>query len=252
MYIHLHHGDQQFRADMAVAHDISLPLEDGERSSRCFYAPFLQISPVVAGNFTGSIKAGAPVNFMDLRINVHGNGTHTECVGHISDGDYTMDTWLNTFMFPCMLISVYPEKQPDGDRVITADGIREALAGKHIPPALAIRTLPNSEDKMWRNYSGSNPPYFQQEAMSLIAESGVNHLLTDLPSVDREEDGGKLLAHHAFWFHNGQIRHSSTITELIFVKNEIIDGLYVLNLQFLKLCMDASPSRPVLYPLQLL
>jgi hypothetical protein len=32
-----------------------------------------------------------------------------------------------------------------------------------------------------------------------LHESGIQHLLIDLPSVDKEKDEGKLLAHKAFW-----------------------------------------------------
>ena len=76
------------------------------------------------------------------------------------------------------------------------------------------------------------------------------NLLTDLPSVDREEDGGKLLAHKAWWKYPGaEIRHSATITELIFARDSIADGLFLLNLQIASFEIDASPSKPVLYAL---
>jgi hypothetical protein len=53
--------------------------------------------------------------------------------------------------------------------------------------------------KKHTNYSNTNPPYLSESAAHLIKNSGVQHLLIDLPSVDREEDEGKLLAHKAFW-----------------------------------------------------
>jgi arylformamidase len=78
---------------------------------------------------------------------------------------------------------------------------------------------------------------------------GLDHLLIDLPSVDRESDGGKLLAHKAFWQFPERIRKNCTITELVYVADTIQDGLYFLNLQITSLEMDASPSKPVLYNL---
>lgn len=42
------------------------------------------------------------------------------------------------------------------------------------------------------------------------------HLLLDLPSVDREQDGGKLLAHNAFWNTSKNVRYGCTISEMIF------------------------------------
>ena len=83
----------------------------------------------------------------------------------------------------------------------------------------------------------------------LLVQKGVKHLLLDLPSVDREEDGGQLLNHHQFWQYPNEIRKDATITELIFVPDEVKDGEYLLNLQVTSLVMDASPSKPVLYEL---
>jgi hypothetical protein len=81
-------------------------------------------------------------------------------------------------------------------------------------------------------------------------------LLIDLPSVDREEDEGKLLAHKAFWNVkdvnnlNTDACLNCTITEMIYVNNEVQDGSYILNLQIASFENDASPSKPVLYSLE--
>jgi hypothetical protein len=87
------------------------------------------------------------------------------------------------------------------------------------------------------------------EAASWICENNIKHLLLDLPSVDREEDGGKLLAHHAFWNYPAAPRKDATITEMIYVREEIKDGLYLLNLQTAPFENDATPSRPVVFGL---
>jgi len=73
--------------------------------------------------------------------------------------------------------------------------------------------------------------------------------LVDMPSVDREEDQGKLLAHHAFWNYPKQPRMHATITEMIYADSSIADGMYMLNLQVASFRNDAAPSRPVLYRL---
>ena len=71
--------------------------------------------------------------------------------------------------------------------------------------------------------------------------------MVDIPSIDKEQDGGKLLAHNAFWNTDGVLRMQATITEFIYVENSIKDGAYMLNLQCAPFENDASPSRPVLY-----
>ena len=74
-------------------------------------------------------------------------------------------------------------------------------------------------------------------------------LLLDLPSVDREEDGGVLAAHHAFWDFPNTIDRERTISELLHVPAEVRDGDHLLELQVVHFMNDASPSRPLLYAL---
>jgi kynurenine formamidase len=160
---------------------------------------------------------------------------------------------LKTFFFTAELISIMPESVGE-DLVITKAQVELALQNK-TPEAIVIRTLPNIETKKHRIYSQTNPPYLLEEAAIFIRESGIKHLLIDLPSVDKEHDEGKLLAHKAFWnvtdvLHlNEDARMNCTITELIFIENEVMDGSYLLNLQIASFVNDASPSKPILYRL---
>ena len=89
-----------------------------------------------------------------------------------------------------------------------------------------------------------------EEAAQYLVNKGVDHLLIDLPSVDREKDGGALLCHKVFWNFDGKLRKHATITELIYVPNTVKDGTYFLNLQVAPFENDASPSRPVLYKIE--
>ena len=152
------------------------------------------------------------------------------------------------------MISITPESTNE-DLIITKSQIEKALKGK-VPEAIIIRTLPNSESKKHQNYSKTNPPYLAEEAATYIREIGIQHLLIDLPSVDREEDEGKLLAHKAFWNVknvdelNKDARLNCTITEMIFVEDAIQDGSYILNLQIASFENDASPSKPILFKIE--
>jgi kynurenine formamidase len=161
---------------------------------------------------------------------------------------------LKQFFFTAALISVEP-KQFGEDLVITKEQIEKAL-GPTTPQAIIIRTLPNPEAKKHLNYSNTNPPYLEEAAALFIREKGIQHLLIDLPSVDREHDEGKLVAHKAFWnvkdvnHVNDDARFNCTITEMIYVHEKVKDGSYILNLQFASFENDASPSKPVLYSLE--
>jgi kynurenine formamidase len=115
--------------------------------------------------------------------------------------------------------------------------------------ALVIRTMPNTLSKLTQNYSGTNPPYLSHQAMQIIVDHGIEHLIVDLPSVDREQDNGKLVAHKTFWQTENVIRENATITELAFIPDSVSDGIYLLNLQVLPIHLDVSPSNPVLFAL---
>ncbi|MEM1218035.1 MAG: cyclase family protein [Bacteroidota bacterium] len=242
-------GERVFQADLQKGIDCSIPLSTDQQVN-CFYAPLFETAPVIAGDFIGSTARGGLVNFLNVRINPHGNGTHTECVGHIAKEPYTINQTLRQFHWPARLVSVYPQRMESGDRVITQAQWEDALGTDPLPPALVIRTMPNHADKLGRTYSGTNPPYLDSEGVTWLVERGVQHLLLDLPSVDREEDGGALAAHKAFWQYPGEtVREQSTITELIFVPDEVPDGWYLLHLSIASFEIDVSPSKPVLYPL---
>ncbi len=247
MHALINYGLKQYKANFSEPLDISIPLAADGKGVNAFHAPPFETSPVESGSFTGSIKAGGYLNFLNVKLNPHGNGTHTECVGHIAEG-FTINQCLKKFLFIAELISVFPVKQENGDELILKEQIEKSLANNE-PEAVIIRTLPNDALKLKKNYSGKNPPYLHADAAAWLVEKNVKHLLVDLPSVDREADGEKLLFHKTFWQFPNRIRKDATITELIFVPNEITDGKYLANLQIASFEMDASPSKPVLYKL---
>lgn len=250
MQIKLEYKGTEYRTDLSKGIDISIPLEAGLDTVNCFYAPPMEASPVVAGDFVGSTAAGGPVNFLNVKLNPHGNGTHTECVGHIAKEKYTINKCLNSFHFIAKLVSILPTKLDNGDNVLLKEQMETVFSADEAK-AIIIRTLPNDNLKLKTNYSGANPVYMHHEAMQYLVDCGVEHLLIDLPSVDREEDNGKLLSHHAFWQYPYAIRENCTISELIFVPDGIKDDLYLLNIGVASFEIDVSPSKPVLYELSI-
>ena len=240
-----------FEIDLSQPLDISISLSNTDLNPIAWYLEKPVIKPVAFDNWIGKVSEGSSTNFNTIIFNPHGHGTHTECLGHITREFYSINQCLKQFFFTAELISVEP-KVLNNDLVITKNQIEDALNGK-VPEAIIIRTLPNLDSKKSKNYSNSNPPYLCEEAAAFIRELGISHLLIDLPSVDREVDEGKLLAHKAFWNVtnidnlNDSARRNATITELIFVDDTLVDGSYVLNLQIASFENDASPSKPILY-----
>ncbi len=248
MKISIQRNGRQFTADLSRPIGLYLLLRDGLDNPNCFWAPPVEFSPVVAGDFTGSTAKGGPVNFFNVKFNPHGNGTHTECVGHIARERYVLHECMQTAHFWAKLVSVFPSRTDDGDRVVFRNQLEDLLAPGEAE-ALILRSLPNDDSKKTRQYSGANPPYLHWEAAQYLADCGVEHLLLDLPSVDREEDGGQLLAHRAFWRYPEAVRRAATITEMAYVPEAVRDGFYLLNLQTAAFDLDASPSKPVIFEL---
>jgi kynurenine formamidase len=240
-----------FKVDLSQPIDISIPLSNTAENPIAWYLDKPKIEAVIAGDWIGKVALGASTNFNNIAFNPHGHGTHTECLGHITHDFYSINKALQQFFFVAKLISVTPEKQ-NSDLVITKSQLKTILQ-KNTPQALIIRTLPNDISKKSKHYSHSNPPYLAADAALYLKEIGVLHLLIDLPSVDREEDEGKLLAHKAFWNVtntlnlNEDARHHATITEMVYIENHIVDGNYLLNLQIASFENDATPSKPILY-----
>ncbi|MDG1777890.1 MAG: cyclase family protein [Flavobacteriaceae bacterium] len=227
--------------------DISIPLRASKDNVNAWYLPPPKIFPATIKNWTGSIKSGASVNFNSIEFNPHAHGTHTECVGHITEEVHSINTCLKQFLFVTEVITVVPEKKGE-DLIISEKQLRYAIGNKK-REAVVIRTLPNTKDKLNRQYAHSNPPFLSQAAAIYLRNKGIKHLLVDLPSVDKEKDDGQLLAHKAFWDVDGDVRMDATITELIYVPNSVSDGKYILNLLIAPFQNDASPSKPVLYKL---
>ncbi len=140
--------------------------------------------------------------------------------------------------------------------IITAGSIKEKIGSsdKDFLNGLIIRTLPNDPGKMARRYSQDIPPFLSLEAMSYIRTLNVEHLLLDIPSVDRTFDEGKLSAHHIFWdvkslSHevNPETCSARTITEMVYAPDSVSDGKYFVSIQIPDLVSDAAPSRVILY-----
>jgi len=242
------HNKKEYRINLTKPLDISMPLRGDATNVNAWYVEHPQIVPHTDDDFVGSIAQGASTNFNDIWFNPHAHGTHTECVGHITEEFNSINQSLQQFFFLSELITIAPGKIED-DFVITKKQLQNAI-GDSKAEALVIRTLPNTKSKITRQYAHTNPPYLLEEAVQFLVEIGVVHLLIDLPSIDKEKDNGALLAHKAFWNFNGEIRSKATITEFVYVANTILDGSYFLNLQVAPFENDASPSRPVLYKIK--
>ena len=234
--------------------DISLPLSPS-KAVLAWYCEPIKIWPVKGEGFIGRVSEGGNVNFNNIQFNPHGNGTHTENVGHISEDFHSINDTLTQFFFKAKLITITPKKHFNEtyqahDLILDKSQFESRITLSDNAEAIVIRTQPNGLEKKEINYSKTNPPYITPEAILYLNSIGIKHLLIDLPSVDREVDAGKLEAHRAFWNYPENPQFDKTITEMIYVPDTVLDDDYILNIQIISLENDASPSKPILYKIQ--
>ncbi|MGH8615374.1 MAG: cyclase family protein [Gammaproteobacteria bacterium] len=261
-----------YEVDFSRPMPIGIPVEFDSQQPSFFGADVAQAHALQLAGFVGDTRRGGSCNVETLTITPHCNGTHTECAGHILDQAISvLDVVLPT---PCLALVVSVRSEPaehsddsysvpldPDDQLITRRALDLALkpfANSSSAQALVVRTLPNNPDKRWRRYRGaSSHAFLSIEVMERVLEMSIAHLLIDTPSVDRAQDGGKLWVHRMFWGIEQGSRTTPTeglpkrsITEMIYVPDEIADGLYLLDLHIAPFAIEAAPSRPILYPLR--
>lgn len=235
----------QFEVDLGKKIDLTLPIRRA-KNVNAYYLPEPKFQTFEVEGFIGDVNRGGSCNVEVLNLHPHANGTHTECVGHISkEKVYVSQVLQDKNFFYAGLYTLLPE-----NGVITK---KQFLAkfptwDKKIS-ALIIRTLPNDAKKRSRVYSGQNPPYVAADLMAYFHEMGIVHFLIDLPSVDKEDDP-KLLGHHAFFHYPESLSLKKTITELIYIPESVKDGRYLLNIQTPQIETNAVPSSITLYELE--
>ena len=245
MKVTIEYNSRKIEVDISNPIDISIPIDPSKENVNAWYIHDPEIQPEVIDGHEVSVAKGAVVNFNGIKFNPHSHITHTECVGHITEDVHSINKNLKYFIFLAEVVTIAPLFH-NGDFIIGVKQLRRALRNKK-RDAIVIRTLPNLEEKKSMRYSNTNPTYLLEEAAIYLREKGIKHLLIDLPSVDKEKDDGKLLSHNAFWNTDGELRMDATITEFIYVPNEVEDGEYLLNLMIAPFENDATPSKPVLY-----
>lgn len=241
MEITVERNGQPYRIDLSHAIDCSSTFGDTAREPSAWYVKPVSISPVRIDDWLGSVEAGSSVNFYEVQLNPHGNGTHTECYGHIDKGHQKLNDHLRE-SHGWIHFQRLPIRSENGDRLLKLEDLIEPAEG--FPEFVGIEAagLPFPG-----HFSNTNPPFIEAALCKRLAELGVKHLLTNLPSVDKEEDGGALAAHRAFWQYPHNTRREATITEFTNFPSNLEEGFYFINLQTAPIHNDAVPSRPLLF-----
>ena len=269
MLAELNYGGQKVRAALDRGVSLAIAVEFGAAGPRHFGAGAPEARPFSIGGFSGSVASGASVNCSTMTLTPHCQMTHTESVAHLTRE--AGDAWrvVPRGLLPAVVVSLVPEPASESsestdpqpwatDALISKRRLRVAWPMTRMvdPVAVIVRTLPNDPAKRTRNYTDKVPPYFTREAVAWLVEKRIEHLVVDVPSLDRTQDEGRLVGHRLFFgLPPGSIargdaaRSRATITELAFVPDEVHDGPCILSLAVPAIGGDAVPSQPIVYPL---
>lgn len=249
---------RQFAADLSKPLSIAIPLDFGGPQASCFDAPAASSRP---------LYPRLSCNCELLTLAPHCNGTHTECVGHLTSDRVAVSERVAGGLVLALLVTLAPvsaaasgeDSDPTpaaDDRLVTAAAL-EAASGRFAaarPAAMILRTA-EAASGPHQSYRGAAPaPYLSRQAASWLVARDIQHVVLDLPSADRADDGGRLTAHRVFFGLPPGSRRSqdaarprASITELAWIGASIADGWYLLDLQMPAFLSDAAPSRPLLY-----
>jgi kynurenine formamidase len=245
--------------DFDAATSLALPLDFDQAQPQHFGAPPATSQPFRSGTFAGEVARGASCNCRRITLVPHCNGTHTESASHLTVQQRPLYEIVPAGPIPAILLTVPPahhsasaeasDPAPQGaDRLITRGGLLAAWRNAGNPPrALLLRTGTRWDER--------EPPYLSSQLVDELVARGIEHLVTDLPSIDRLEDDGRLTAHRIFF---GLPQRSSdlaqasrgqcTITELARFPASLQDGPCAVQLQIPAFGGDAVPSRPLHLP----
>lgn len=257
--------------DLASGLPIAIPLDPhGDQPSFFAGAP-ARARPLRSGDYVGDVSQGGSCNAEIIEFVPHCHGTHTECMAHLNKDSGSVLELID--QKPCLARLVTLQGSPaeqcrdnyaveldPGEILLTLNELRsqvELASGPGID-ALLIRTMPNEVEKMTRDYA-LNPvyPVLSSEAIGWLAAHELKHLLLDTPSLDRAHDQGLMANHRCWWGMAPNIPVGEfppgrrSVTEMMFVPDDVQDGHYWLNLELQPLVSDATSSRPVIYPVEI-
>lgn len=266
------------RIDLASPVSLAAPLRFDGRDPRHFDAPAPRRRPLALPGFSGEVRRGASCNCSTLELTPHCNGTHTECVGHLVDEPLDACEIAPRGPLPALLLSIPPvpaagsgedsdpAPQP-GDRLLTRAALRAAWPAtllvtpqatwpEALPFAPRALVLRSSAPLAVASTTALAAPYLSRQLAAELVARGIEHLVVELPSIDRGQDQGRLCAHRIFFgLPPGSTRLAEarrggcTITELAAIPAELSDGPCALQLTLPRIAGDAVPSQPLLYRL---
>ena len=100
---------KNIEVDFSKGQDISISLLFNGDQPNTYNVGKAISKPYSDGQFIGDTRKGGPCNFETYSITPHCNGTHTECIGHITRERFSILSSLKEEMILSTLITVLAE-----------------------------------------------------------------------------------------------------------------------------------------------
>jgi arylformamidase len=210
----------------------------------------------VPGWFVGDVRRGGSCNVEVLRCTAHGL-THVETAAHLLDPAGAPPTVADLppeRLAGLMLLADLSDLGEQPGALVPPDRLIGALAAGDLPMSmLGLKTrasaLPPATD-----FTGTDFLALSPEAAAAVREAGIRTLVTDLPSLDPERDGGRLLAHRSYFGLpvegcRGTDPERRAVVELAWF-GDLPAGYYYAVVTPARFAVPAVPTGLLLYPVQ--
>ena len=257
-------GAGALRVDLGSATSLARRIGFDGTDPRHFGAAAPRRWPLSLPGFSGEVRSGASCNCATLELTPHCNGTHTESVAHLVVDPQDVCELAPLGPLPALLLSLATERADradedsdpaprPGDRLLTRAALRAAWPATlpFAPRALLLRAVPPALDAGPPPHD-AEPPFLSRQLARELVERGIEHLVVELPSIDRGHDQGRLCAHRVFFgLPPGSTRLAEarrpqcTVTEFAAIPPSLPDGPCALQLALPRIAGDAVPSQPL-------
>ena len=149
-------NSKKYNFDFSKSLDISIPLIFNGQQPNTYGVAKASSVAYQDNEFIGDRRKGGPCNFETYIVTPHCNGTHTECIGHITNERVSILSSLKDVFIASTLVTVSPKLSSDAyipnltnsDLVVTKDDLLDLLRDipDHLLKGLVISCLLYTSD----------------------------------------------------------------------------------------------------------
>ena len=103
MIIKVYHNNKDYKIDTKQSIDISIPYNFNGAQPNFYDVNPGELTPLKFGETSYSVADGAGCNVLEISMNIHCTGTHTEYVGHLLEDPGDIGMVFKDILIPWLL-----------------------------------------------------------------------------------------------------------------------------------------------------